>query len=506
MAPCLAARKSQASATGCVRPRLRFGLVLCREQLRHEKSAPGCPPSAANRRRVRSTRMDLNPAQSEAVHTLSGPLLVLAGAGTGKTRVVTYRIAELIRRRTPPDRILAVTFTNKAADEMQQRAAALLGKRLERKPEISTFHSLCVRILRRHITQLGYPAGFAIYDRGDQEGVARVGPAGNQGGRGPAAAGRPALFHRPLEDGRRRPRAGGRAGRDRQGAPGRLGLPPLPERPAGGRGRRFRRLAAVASRNSSGGGPRSAPPRPAASTTSWSTNTRTPTAANTASSRPWPPATATCASWATTTSRSTAGGAPRSPTSSASRRIGPTPRSSAWKPTTARPAKSSPGPIGSSPSTASATPRCSAPPSAGQPPRVLQLEDEIKEAKTVVDEIAARIRPAQTPAPRLRHPLPHQRAAAGVRDGTPPRQDPLRPLGRHVVLRPQGGPRHAGLSQGPGQSPRRGLAAADHQHAAPRHRAHGRQAADGAGHRPGQAAVGGAAAGRAARRWRSFAA
>ncbi len=118
--------------------------------------------------------MDLNPAQAEAVHTLSGPLLVLAGAGTGKTRVVTYRIAELIRRRTPPDRILAVTFTNKAADEMQQRAATLLGKRSERKPEISTFHSLCVRILRRHITQLGYPAAFAIYDRGDQEGVARA--------------------------------------------------------------------------------------------------------------------------------------------------------------------------------------------------------------------------------------------------------------------------------------------------------------------------------------------
>ncbi|MBU4400276.1 MAG: UvrD-helicase domain-containing protein, partial [Planctomycetes bacterium] len=118
--------------------------------------------------------MDLNPAQYDAVHTLSGPMLVLAGAGTGKTRVVTYRIAELIRNRVRPARILAVTFTNKAADEMQERAAALLGKRLKQRPEISTFHSLCVRILRRNIRRLGYPENFAIYDRGDQEGVARA--------------------------------------------------------------------------------------------------------------------------------------------------------------------------------------------------------------------------------------------------------------------------------------------------------------------------------------------
>jgi len=115
----------------------------------------------------------LNPAQHDAVHTLSGPLLVLAGAGTGKTRVVTYRIANLIRHGTAPSRILAVTFTNKAAKEMQQRAAALLGKQLKEKPEISTFHSLCVRILRRHATRLGYPPQFAIYDRGDQESAAR---------------------------------------------------------------------------------------------------------------------------------------------------------------------------------------------------------------------------------------------------------------------------------------------------------------------------------------------
>ncbi len=128
--------------------------------------------------------MQLNSAQREAVHTLSGPLLVLAGAGSGKTRVVTYRIAELIRRGTPPDKILAVTFTKKAAGEMQERAGQLLGHRRSaggrignpsyaRRPHISTFHSLCLSILRRRITHLGYPAAFAICDRADQESLAR---------------------------------------------------------------------------------------------------------------------------------------------------------------------------------------------------------------------------------------------------------------------------------------------------------------------------------------------
>lgn len=115
----------------------------------------------------------LNSAQQEAVRTLSGPLLVLAGAGTGKTSVVTHRIAALVKSGIPPQRILAVTFTNKAAAEMQERAQGLLGKRLRERPEISTFHSLCVRILRRHITALGYPEKFAIFDRGDQESIAR---------------------------------------------------------------------------------------------------------------------------------------------------------------------------------------------------------------------------------------------------------------------------------------------------------------------------------------------
>ena len=117
----------------------------------------------------------LNRAQHEAVTTLSGPVLVLAGAGTGKTRVITFRIANLIRNGIEANRILAVTFTNKAAREMRERALGLLGRstKKRRPPEISTFHSLCVRILRRHARRLGYPEEFAIYDRGDQETLAR---------------------------------------------------------------------------------------------------------------------------------------------------------------------------------------------------------------------------------------------------------------------------------------------------------------------------------------------
>jgi DNA helicase-2/ATP-dependent DNA helicase PcrA len=128
---------------------------------------PGAPANAS--------LAELNHEQRRAVVTRSGPLLVLAGAGSGKTRVITFRIAELIRHGTPPDRILAVTFTNKASREMRERAMGLLGKKKkgETKPEISTFHSLCVRILRRHITRLGYPENFTIYDSGDQESVAR---------------------------------------------------------------------------------------------------------------------------------------------------------------------------------------------------------------------------------------------------------------------------------------------------------------------------------------------
>jgi superfamily I DNA/RNA helicase len=117
----------------------------------------------------------LNPQQREAVETIRGPVLILAGAGTGKTRVITFRIAHMVARGISPGHILGVTFTNKAAREMQERINKLLPKRAAKKdgpkperPTICTFHSLCVRILRQHIEKLGYKRNFVIYDESEQ--------------------------------------------------------------------------------------------------------------------------------------------------------------------------------------------------------------------------------------------------------------------------------------------------------------------------------------------------
>jgi len=110
----------------------------------------------------------LNPDQQDAVLHPSGPLLVVAGAGSGKTRVLTHRVAHLINQGTHPMRILAITFTNKAADEMRERVEALVGAVAERM-WVSTFHSACVRILRMNAEQIGYPKNFSIYDQQDAQ-------------------------------------------------------------------------------------------------------------------------------------------------------------------------------------------------------------------------------------------------------------------------------------------------------------------------------------------------
>src|SRR5678810_1094797 len=115
----------------------------------------------------------LNPEQREAVLHVSGPLLILAGAGSGKTRVITSRIAYLVGDgHARPHEVLAVTFTNKAAEEMRSRVEALLGEDCSRM-WVSTFHSLCARLLRREAPAIGLTRDFVIYDSSDQLAVVK---------------------------------------------------------------------------------------------------------------------------------------------------------------------------------------------------------------------------------------------------------------------------------------------------------------------------------------------
>ena len=110
----------------------------------------------------------LNPAQKDAVTAPDGPLLILAGAGSGKTRVIAYRIAFLVmERKVPADAILGVTFTNKAAGEMKERVEKLIGPDA-RRVTLGTFHAICARWLRRYIDRIGYDSSFSIFDADDQ--------------------------------------------------------------------------------------------------------------------------------------------------------------------------------------------------------------------------------------------------------------------------------------------------------------------------------------------------
>ena len=112
----------------------------------------------------------LNPQQRLAAETLEGPVLILAGAGSGKTRALTCRVANLLDHGVPAWNILALTFTNKAAKEMKERISAMVGDQAE-DAWISTFHSTCARMLRRDIEKLGYTRSFVIYDDDDQKAV-----------------------------------------------------------------------------------------------------------------------------------------------------------------------------------------------------------------------------------------------------------------------------------------------------------------------------------------------
>src|SRR6266404_59919 len=114
---------------------------------------------------------DLTPAQQEAVTHFEGPLLILAGAGSGKTRVITRRVAWLLEQGVRPSAILAITFTNKAAEEMRQRVETLVpGSRVW----ISTFHALGARLLRQYGAQLGFDRNFTIYDQDDRKRLVKI--------------------------------------------------------------------------------------------------------------------------------------------------------------------------------------------------------------------------------------------------------------------------------------------------------------------------------------------
>ena len=112
---------------------------------------------------------DLNPAQREAVETLDGPVLMLAGAGTGKTKALTARIVHLLNTgRARPNEILSVTFTNKAAREMKDRVGRMLGQTVEGMPWLGTFHAISVKLLRRHAELVELKSNFTILDSDDQ--------------------------------------------------------------------------------------------------------------------------------------------------------------------------------------------------------------------------------------------------------------------------------------------------------------------------------------------------
>ena len=284
------------------------------------------------------------PSSAQAVETLDGPVLVLAGAGTGKTRVLTTRIAHILcTGRARPSQILAVTFTNKAAREMKERIGQLVGGAVEGMPWLGTFHAIGVKILRRHAELVGLKPAFTILDTDDQirlikqviegEGIdEKRWPARQLAGlidgwknRGLTPKG--AARARPSPSPRARARELYAAYQKR-----------LKELNAADFGdllleilRLFLENPDVLTRLSA-----------ALPATSWSTSTRTPTSPSICGcgcSRRGSPATS--AASAMTTSRSMAGAAPRSTTSCASRPTSPAPRSSGWSATIAPPAISS---------------------------------------------------------------------------------------------------------------------------------------------------------------------
>src|SRR5580692_9835008 len=156
-------------------------MVITKTQKFFSKNQPGKASTRQTDRMegVADLLANMNPQQREGITSVDGAVLLLAGAGSGKTRVITHRIAYLIQERgVSPDNILAVTFTNKAAKEMEERVERIMGHSSLAKPTLATFHSFCVRVLRRDIEALrvggkGLTKSFAIYDETDQQAVVK---------------------------------------------------------------------------------------------------------------------------------------------------------------------------------------------------------------------------------------------------------------------------------------------------------------------------------------------
>ena len=320
------------------------------------------PQASAKPARRRSAELldDLNDQQSRAVQHAGSPLLVVAGAGSGKTRVLTRRIAYLLAERdVHPGQIMAITFTNKAAAEMRERVVELVGRRANAM-WVSTFHSMCVRVLRRDATTLGMKSSFSVYDSDDTRRLITLVARDLDLDPKRYTARGLATHISNLKNELVGPGDGHRGRGQRLRAPGRRGVRRVPAPAGPGQRVRLRRpdhahgrAAADASRTSrstTGGG----------SGTCWSTSTRTPTTRSTRWSASWwapgrpAPSRASCAWWATRTSRSTPSAARPSATSWSSSATTRRPPRSCWSRTTAPRRRSCPRPTRSSRATPTA--------------------------------------------------------------------------------------------------------------------------------------------------------
>ena len=284
----------------------------------------------------------LNDAQRRAVEAVDGPVLVLAGAGTGKTRVLTTRLAHILAmRRAFPSELLAVTFTNKAAREMRERLEAMIGRAAD-GVWLGTFHAIAARILRRHAEAVGLKSSFTILDTDDQLRLLKqILQAEDIDERRWPARVLLAVIQRWKDRGLA-PDKVSRADADSFADGRAIELYQRYQERLRHRQRgRFRRSAVAQPDPVHRATPTFSPNITGAFAMCWSTSIRTPMSRSICGCACWPRPGAICAASATTTSRSTAGAAPRSATSCASKAIFPAPRSSASRRTTARPRTSS---------------------------------------------------------------------------------------------------------------------------------------------------------------------